>query len=376
MIGLNTSLEEKIQSLINSRREGNNWDFKQEWHKNNADLLKDIISLANNPDDEEAYLIFGVEDGTFNIVGVCETDSYRKELSGLTQFVLSKPFAGDIPKIDLKRLKIEGHNIDVIIIRNSNNTPFFLKSDYTINGKSLKHSVIYTRVNDTTTGHDVAAPFSQIESLWKKRFGLSKTDLDRFMGLLDKPEDWSLTIDDETIAYYKTDASFSIVKDGDPTEGVEPYSLFYPDPTITVQKIKILKNSTPIYRLELLFVDGHRKWFPICKTTKPFSSEDFWYSYIELDTIEGKLLILFNSMTQAISSREWTLNQILLFKSKEERCDFETFLALNFQSISNEEILTRARFAENHPDVECNRAYTIKHVAKAGIIYEKWKNKA
>lgn len=37
-----------VESFINRASEGSYWDFKQNWHSNNADLLKDIICMANN----------------------------------------------------------------------------------------------------------------------------------------------------------------------------------------------------------------------------------------------------------------------------------------------------------------------------------------
>ena len=53
-----------VESLINKASEGSYWDFKQSWHSNNADLLKDIICMANNTtiDMQDGYIIFGIED--------------------------------------------------------------------------------------------------------------------------------------------------------------------------------------------------------------------------------------------------------------------------------------------------------------------------
>ena len=41
-------LKKIVKSLIEKGSEGSYWDFKQCWHSNNADLLKDIICMANN----------------------------------------------------------------------------------------------------------------------------------------------------------------------------------------------------------------------------------------------------------------------------------------------------------------------------------------
>ena len=43
------TLKDEIIELIEQKVEGSYWDFKQEWHSNNADLLHDIICMANSP---------------------------------------------------------------------------------------------------------------------------------------------------------------------------------------------------------------------------------------------------------------------------------------------------------------------------------------
>ena len=39
----NSDLQELVLSLMEQEKEGEYWDFKQEWHDDIADLLKDII---------------------------------------------------------------------------------------------------------------------------------------------------------------------------------------------------------------------------------------------------------------------------------------------------------------------------------------------
>ena len=72
-------LKQLIEKLIATKREDDWWDFKQCHHNNTVALLHDIICLANNRADRDAYLIFGVEDKTWNIVGV-ENDAKRKRM--------------------------------------------------------------------------------------------------------------------------------------------------------------------------------------------------------------------------------------------------------------------------------------------------------
>lgn len=69
-------LKNKILELIERHAEGEYWDFKQQWHSNNADLLHDIICMANSLANRDCYIIIGVEDGSYNVLGV--DDENRK----------------------------------------------------------------------------------------------------------------------------------------------------------------------------------------------------------------------------------------------------------------------------------------------------------
>lgn len=56
------SLPKLVSDLANLKREGSYWDFKREWHGNKADLLHDIICMANNPEDTTGLLIIGIDE--------------------------------------------------------------------------------------------------------------------------------------------------------------------------------------------------------------------------------------------------------------------------------------------------------------------------
>ena len=81
----------KIVEFIKSKKEASYYDFKQQWHseKKDADLLHDIICLANNIDNVDAYLIIGITD-MFEAVGVSEW----KKSHELIEYVKSKGFLG------------------------------------------------------------------------------------------------------------------------------------------------------------------------------------------------------------------------------------------------------------------------------------------
>ena len=63
------STKQLVNFFIAQGKEGECWDFKQEWHDNIADLVKDIICFANTTHDENCYLIFGVSND-LQVVGM------------------------------------------------------------------------------------------------------------------------------------------------------------------------------------------------------------------------------------------------------------------------------------------------------------------
>ena len=58
------SLDAEIKKLILLRQEGEYWDFKKEWHINKADLLHDIICMANNPSLHDGFIVIGINEET------------------------------------------------------------------------------------------------------------------------------------------------------------------------------------------------------------------------------------------------------------------------------------------------------------------------
>ena len=205
-------LKNLIEELIAANREDDWWDFKQCHHQNKADLLHDIICLANNRANRDAYLIFGVEDKTYNIIGV-ENDSDRRNQQGIVDFLRSKSFAGQVrPRVEVRTISINDHELDVFIVKNSTDVPYYLTKDYNDGQKRIRANYIYTRVQDNNTPIDTCADINHVEYLWKKRFGLITTPLEQLKVLLKKPDDW---IEEESRYYHKMFPQFTIEIEND-----------------------------------------------------------------------------------------------------------------------------------------------------------------
>lgn len=154
MVLSDEELVELVESLIETGREDDWWDFKESHHEDKASLLHDIICLANNRADKDSYLIIGVRDKTFEIIGV-ENDVNRRNQQNIVDFLSSKNFAGQLrPRVEVRTIQLSGHEVDVFIIKNLTDVPYYLLKEYTDKnyknhkGKTVHASHIYTRVMD------------------------------------------------------------------------------------------------------------------------------------------------------------------------------------------------------------------------------------
>ena len=219
------SFKETILRLIALKQEGGYWDFKKQWYspKAKGDLLHDIICMANNLQNRDAYIIIGVdEENDYAIVDTL-ADQNRKNTQKLVDFLKNKKFAGGIrPVVHVEPIALSKGQIDVIVIENTHDTPFFLTD--TIDG--VFKSNIYTRVMDTNTPIDKSADINHIEYLWRKRFHLDETPLEKFSYYLSTPSEWDSIQELDMGFFYKNAPEYTIVVECDEDRNGNEYYTF------------------------------------------------------------------------------------------------------------------------------------------------------
>ena len=108
-------------------------------------------------------------------------------INKIIDFLKSKKFAGGVrPTVYVECLDMDGTPIDVITIKNTANTPYYLHED----SGGLHKGNIYTRIVDTNTPKNSNADIDKVEWLWKKRFGIDKSGLEKFELLSSNYNDW------------------------------------------------------------------------------------------------------------------------------------------------------------------------------------------
>lgn len=208
----------KVRELISSKMEENEWlDYKREWHRNKVELVKDILSFANTAHNKDCYLVFGVVDKTFEVVGT-SGDSNRKNTQQVTDLLVHQPLSGDAPKIRVETFFIDDKEVDVLTVFNHLNVPLFLTAKSDFQGKVIYPGQIFTRVADTNTPSNETASDSVVESLFRKRLKLDQTIYERYRYLMEHHDDWTY-VDEEGKLLYNFDPNFYIKIDPlDPEE--------------------------------------------------------------------------------------------------------------------------------------------------------------
>lgn len=334
------SLENEINMLIDSKREGQYWDFKEEYHDNNASLLHDIICLANSLYKGNKYLIFGVSDpSTGCVLKNISNDSNRKNQVKFIDFIRAKDFAGDIrPEIELHTININNIDIDVLIIFDKIQKPYYLKKDYMDKGKTVRANYIYTRSLDTNTPIDKSADIGLIEKMWRERFGLDVSPLEKLKIYLLDYENW--TWDEIDSSYYHFFPEFTI-KISDSEERKEKsvwWDGFPADENLSEAIYKFYYHTTLIFELNVIHCHRESFSFPypmvdyiqIDDSSYPNARNTYClFYYLKTDLSYSLLYHLFMGKSMPIQSfTKPPINKLpfIQFENKESKEKFKFFL--------------------------------------------------
>ena len=210
------TLLQTVQNLVDRRTEGTHWDFKHQHHENKADLIHDILCLANADHVGDRFLVFGIEDHTLAVHSIDNTPNRKTQadIAGFFRDNSSKFFQSRIPAFHLRELNYGGKLLDVLVIEDMPHKPYYLVENYGHDRRVVRAHHIYTRVGDTNTPlKDAAAPH-EIERMWRGRFGLDMPPLKRAKRYLDDPDGW-LPMNEEAFNgdgfyYYSTFPEFTL----------------------------------------------------------------------------------------------------------------------------------------------------------------------
>lgn len=348
-----------IASLIEKKTEGGYWDFKRCWHINKADLLHDIICMANNIENKDAYIIIGVTNS--GEVTDISNDSNRRDTAKLTDFLRNKKFVGQFrPIVKVETLTIKSRIIDVIIVENSTNTPYVLEEDFPDSTRNIeanlsdcskkkievvKQGNVYTRIQDTNTPKDKTADYDKVEKLWRKRFCLDASPFEKLSLYLKDTQGWELN-SYQNEWYYKYSNELFKIKDlwaanTEKTNTVWDYIGIYRP--WSKHNIEIIWQNVIIKTYEVLSNCKYSAIMPYCKFMQ-FGDDDngYWYwCYIKNSEIELLQRLLERDNKNIRNPLEpiqfdFYEKNIIRFESENEKNEFEKYLYNNWTNLKIE----------------------------------------
>lgn len=335
-------LEDEIKALILTEREDDYWDFKEIHHSNKANLLHDIICMANNRVDRDAFIIFGIADGTFDVIGV-ENDENRRNQQQMIDFLKSKKFVSGIrPRVELRTLMLASHEVDVLVIKNSTDTPYFLTEDFSDNGRKVRANHIYTRVGDTNTDIDKSADINNIEYLWKKRFLLTRSPFEQIIKRLENKDEWKQD-GDTYYNIFNPELTITLEYDEDGRETrAEFYAYAMTNSSTMYQMISIKYFGTQLYGRQVAILDSAQYSTPVPEweffTFGEYKSNpDYAMKYFTKDSPHYKLNEFLHdkdSFEQGYARRRF-FEVVLLFEDSLEKDTFLGYVHLHKDDFLN-----------------------------------------
>ncbi|MCS5711459.1 RNA-binding domain-containing protein [Candidatus Berkiella aquae] len=235
-------------------------DFKRQYHQNTAKLIHDILCLANSHSKKNKYIVFGIDDYK-NVVGI-ENDANRKKLSQISDLIKNSNFNHN-PNIDLYTEKKDNHEVDILVIADVSDKPYFLIKQKKEGHAIINAGTVYTRNADRNVSSLETATDSEIERMYKERFGLDKTVNERMHEYLQNPEKWSkghLHSGAECIYYTQfPEFTFAISNfDGDHEQFDESWATKNPDSKAYKTRYFLMYHLTVLKNLFVISCDGGR----------------------------------------------------------------------------------------------------------------------
>ena len=367
-------MQELVFSLLEKGKEGDYWDFKQEWHEKIEDLLKDIICFANTVHSKDCYIIFGVADD-LTVTGMTKV---RRKQANIIDALSNLMFAGDIyPKIELTTININGKDVDILKIFNIEKTPIYLKKQY----GQMRQGCIYTRVGDKNTPDNGNADMMDIENLWRKRFGLTKSKLEYIYDHLENKTEWN-EFEESFYNIYYPELTIEIEwnVDSDNRRIPEFYVYAMPNHHVSYETLNIKCQQTILDSYQIVVLDGGRlsvpapSWGAIIAAKNDFDKK-YVYKYYEKDSLTFRIFkFLYNPENSDHRFALWHYKEVVLFyESEKDRKEFEFYVNENREEFEKRCKDLNSKFTVDLSDKTLSKDIYIERLRTGCVLSEMYK---
>lgn len=373
----NLELTDLVKLCISRGHEGDFWDFKQEWHKDMPALIKDIICFVNTVHSENCYLIFGISDDC-RVVGMKQS---RYELANIIDALSKLEFATiDVPEITLDTIVLDGIEVDVLTILNTDNTPIYLRKPY---GK-MRPGCIYLRKGDRNTPDNSNALFGDIEMLWKKRFRLTKPPLEYIKNHLNNPLEWNETQDCYYNIFRPEYVLEHVYDESDRDLRAEFYAYAMTNEHVVYSSIVVKCSGTIVDNYQIVALDGGRyttptpEWGFLGKRLTE-NGPEFSYKYFLKDSFRYSLhsFMYHEENGEERYAHDDLMDIVLLFDSVDEKNEFERYVEYHIQNL-RDRVDAQNEYSYVRADSEAETRFIIHRLRIARVLqsilkeYREW----
>lgn len=248
--------------LLLAHDEDESLDFKRQFHSNNVELVHDLLCLANAYVEGDRFLVFGIADDR-TVFGI-EGDPCRKTNAQI-QDLLRGSNLNRIPDVRVSEIEVGGRQVSVVTIRNRPDKPFFTLKDKVEGKKVLRAGVVYTRICDTNVPLRESAPEDRIEMMWRERFGIGLSPMERLMRLLREPDAWIEQTHSQGVVFYHREFPDFTIAEGEQLvdDFREPWAQRFHDRTASSVRIELRYHATILRTVTLVNCDGYRYHLPL-----------------------------------------------------------------------------------------------------------------
>lgn len=333
----NQEIEDIVREFFYQEAEGEYWDFKEkpyfyegqsekDKNKKKGDLLHDIICMANNLSNRDAYIVMGIQDKPVKITGVKQFSNKWTQES-YQDFLHNLSWAGDcVPSVELR--SINDGNIEVLVIRKSSKVPFYLTKKY----NKVKENQIYVRRGAKNTAIDNQAEIGDIEKLFEFRFGLTPFPKERVINYITDHDHWTeMKGNYETRSWYYEkfpEYTMELVDDPQNDELRAPvYALIHPNVRTTWEILRIKYHQTILFEFSSHYIDEYRglsvqpryNFLKLFEGVNNINLKTNFYYYLA-DSVEINLMYLLEELLeQDGEALRQHLSLIPVFKNDDER---------------------------------------------------------
>ena len=363
----NLELTDLVKLCISRGHEGDFWDFKQEWHKDMPALIKDIICFVNTVHSENCYLIFGISDDC-RVVGMKQS---RYELANIIDALSKLEFATiDVPEITLDTIVLDGIEVDVLTILNTDNTPIYLRKPY---GK-MHPGCIYLRKGDRNTPDNSNALFGDIEMLWKKRFRLTKPPLEYIKNHLNNPLEWNETQDCYYNIFRPEYVLEHVYDESDRDLRAEFYAYAMTNEHVVYSSMVVKCSGTIVDNYQIVALDGGRyttptpEWGFLGKRLTE-NGPEFSYKYFLKDSFRYSLhsFMYHEENGEERYAHDDLMDIVLLFDSVDEKNEFESYVEYQIQNL-RDRVDAQNKYSYVRADSEAETRFIIHRLRTARVL--------